>query len=110
MLVPGVAGAQSSLFGVRGLGFPGRSLAVRSEGSSGAFGLFDPESSLNPAALGAVPALTSVFTIAQSFRHTETPAGTASLRDTRFPQLSVAGPIRQSGAAIGVSFSNYTSR
>jgi hypothetical protein len=109
-LVPAMANAQSSLFGVRGLGFPGRGLAVRAEASSGAFGLFDPESSQNPAALGAAAALTSVFTIAQSFRHSETPAGTASLRDTRFPQLSVVGPVRQSGAAIGISYSNYTSR
>lgn len=109
-LTPGVSSAQSSQFGVRGLGFPGRGLAVRAMGSSGAFGLFDHESSLNPAALGAVPTLTSVFTVAQSFRHTENPAGTASLRDTRFPQLSVAGPVRQSGAALGISYSNYTSR
>ena len=109
-LVPGVSGAQSSQLGVRGLGFPGRGLAVRATGSSGAFGLFDPESSLNPAALAAVSTLTSVFTVAQSFRHTENPAGTASLRDTRFPHLSVAGPVRQSAAALGVSYSNYTSR
>jgi hypothetical protein len=108
-LLPGVASAQSSQFGVRGLGFPGRGLAVRSAGSSGAFGLFDSESSLNPAALGTVPTLTSVFTLAQSFRHTENPAGTASLRDTRFPLLSVAGPVR-SVAAFGLSYSNYTSR
>jgi hypothetical protein len=108
-LLPGVSGAQSSQFGVRGLGFPGRGLAVRASGSSGAFGLFDPESSLNPAALGAVPTLTSVFTLTQGFRHTENPAGTASLRDTRFPLLSVAGPVR-SAAAFGISYSNYTSR
>jgi hypothetical protein len=109
-LVPGIAEAQSSQFGVRGLGFPGRGLAVRALGSSGAFGLFDPESSLNPAALGAVPTLTSVFTATQSFRHSENPAGEASLRDTRFPQLSVVGPVRQSTAALGVSYANYTSR
>ena len=108
-LLPGMSSAQSSQFGVRGLGFPGRGLAVRAAGSSGAFGLFDPESSLNPAALGAVPTLTSVFVLTQDFRHTENPAGTASLRDNRFPLLSVAGPVR-SVAAFGISFSNYTSR
>jgi hypothetical protein len=108
-LLPEVSSAQSSQFGVRGLGFPGRGLAVRAAGSSGAFGLFDPESNLNPAALGAVPTLTSVFILTQSFRHTENPAGTASLRDTRFPLLSVAGPVR-SAAAFGISYSNYTSR
>jgi hypothetical protein len=109
-LVPGVSSAQSSQFGVRGLGFPGRGLAVRASGSSGAFGLFDSESSLNPAALGAVPTLTSVFTVAQSFRHPDNPAGTASVKDTRFPHILVAGPIRQSGTTFGVSYSNYTSR
>lgn len=109
-LLPATAAAQSSQFGVRGLGYPGRSLAVRASGSSGAFGLFDAESSLNPAALGAAATLTSVFVAAESFRRAENPAGTASLRDTRFPQLSVVGPIRESGAALGVSFSNYTSR
>jgi hypothetical protein len=108
-LLPGVSAAQSSKFGVRGLGFPGRGLAVPAAGSAGAFGLFDAESSLNPAALGAVPTLTSVFVLTQDFRHTENPAGTASLRDTRFPLLSVAGPVR-SVAAFGLSFSNYTSR
>jgi long-subunit fatty acid transport protein len=57
-----------------------------------------------------VPTLTSVFTVAQSFRHAENPAGTANLRDTRFPHILVAGPVRQSGAALALSYSNYTSR
>jgi hypothetical protein len=109
-IVPGVSLAQSSQFGVRGLGFPGRGLATRALGSSGAFGLFDPESSVNPAALGNATSLTSVFTVSQGFRTQENPAGTASTRDTRFPQLMVFGPVRQSGAALGLSYSNYTNR
>lgn len=109
-LVPGVLRAQSSQFGVRGLGFPGRALAVRSQGSGGGFGLFDAESSQNPAALASVVALTSVFTATQGFRQVENPAGTASIRSTRFPQLMVGGPIRALPAAVGFSFSNYTSR
>jgi len=108
--MPSAVGAQSLQFGVRGLGFPGRGLAVRDIGAGGAFGLFDPESSQNPAALASVPNLTSVFTITQGFRKIENPAGTASVRDTRFPQLMVAGPVRRFPAAVGFSFSNYTSR
>jgi hypothetical protein len=107
---PGVLLAQSSQFGVRGLGFPGRALGVRSLGNGGGFGLLDPESSQNPAALANVPNLTSGFTITQSFRQPENPAGSASVRDTRFPQLMVAGPIRTLPAAVGFSFSNYASR
>jgi hypothetical protein len=109
-IVPSAVGAQSSQFGVRGLGFPGRALAVRAIGTGGAFGLFDPESSQNPAALASVVNLTSVFTITQSFRKAENPAGSARLRDTRFPQLMVAGAVRGIPAAVGFSFSNYTSR
>jgi hypothetical protein len=109
-IVPSAVGAQSSQFGVRGLGFPGRALAVRAMGTGGAFGLFDPESSQNPAALASVANLTSVFTITQGFRSVENPAGTASLRNTRFPQLMVAGPVLRLPASVGFSFSNYTSR
>ncbi len=109
-ILPGTLEAQSSQFGARGLGFPGRALAVRAIGTGGAFGLFDPESSQNPAALVSVVNLTSVFTITQGFRKVENPAGTASVRDTRFPQLMVAGPVHRFPAAVGFSFSNYTSR
>jgi hypothetical protein len=79
-------------------------------GSSGAFGLFDPESSVNPAALSEATTLTSVFTVSEGFRSVENPAGTASTRDTRFPQLMIVGPVRQTGAALGFSYSNYTNR
>lgn len=106
----GTAEAQSSQFGVRGLGLPGRALAVRSLASGGAFGLFDPESSQNPASLSGVATLTSSFTITQGFRRAENPAGSASARDTRFPQLMVAGPIPRFAAALGFSFSSYATR
>jgi hypothetical protein len=92
------------------LGFPGRALAVRALGSGGGFGLFDAESSQNPAALASVTALASGFTITQGFRQVENPAGNASVRNTRFPQLTVAGPVRTLPVSVGFSFSNYTSR
>jgi hypothetical protein len=110
LLVPVGVSAQSSQFGVRGLGFPGRAVSVRSLGSGGGFGLFDAESSQNPAALASVTTLTSGFAISQGFRQVENPAGSASVRNTRFPQVTVAGPVRTLPVAVGFSFSNYTSR
>jgi len=107
---PAAGVAQSSQFGVRGLGYPGRSLSVHAMGSSGAFGLFDAESSQNPAALGSVTALNAVFTGVQDYRHVENLAGTASLREPRFPQVGVSGPIKAASSVVGLSFSNYTSR
>jgi hypothetical protein len=109
-LLPGVAAAQSSQFGVRGLGAPGRQLSARAMGGGGAFGLFDSESGLNPAALGALASMTASFTAVQAYRHVENPAGTESLRETRFPQVSVSGPIKRRPVSLGISFSNYTSR
>jgi hypothetical protein len=109
LLLPTPVWAQSQ-FGVRGLGYPGRELATRAGASGGAFALFDPESSVNPGALGGLTMLTSVFTINQDIVTVENPAGSASLRDTRFPQLMVAGPVPRSRAALGLSYSNYASR
>ncbi|HEV8177955.1 MAG TPA: hypothetical protein VGP44_09735, partial [Gemmatimonadales bacterium] len=85
-------------------------LAVRALGTGGGFGLVDPESSQNPAALASVQNMTAVFSITQGFRNVKNPAGAASVRDTRFPQLMVAGPVRPFPAVVGFSFSNYTSR
>jgi hypothetical protein len=109
-VMPSVVRAQSSQFGIRGLGFPGRGLSTQATGSEGAFGLFDAQSSVNPAALVGVSTVTSIFTAAQSFRHEENPGGTASVRDTRFPHFMVVGPARHGRAAVALSYSNYTSR
>lgn len=110
MLMPVAAFAQSSQFGVRGLGLPGRPLSTEAFSSGGAFGLFDFTSALNPAAIAAAPALTASFGSLQDFRHVENPAGSESLRETRFPLASVVGPIRRYPAVVGVSFANYASR
>lgn len=104
------ATAQSSEFGVRGLGMPGRPLSTRTFSAGGAFGLFDGESGLNPAALGRVSALGADFTSLQDFRHVENPAGSKSLRESRFPFIAIAGPIKRYPVVLGISFANYTNR
>lgn len=110
LLPPAGAAAQSSQFGVRGLGMPGRPLSARTFSLGGAFGLFDGESGLNPAALGRLSVLGADFTSLQDFRHVENPAGTKSVRETRFPYIAVAGPTRRYPLVLGLSFANYTSR
>ena len=110
LLAPGVLAGQSSQFGVRGLGIPGRWLSARAIASGGAFGLVDPESSVSPTSLSGLAMLTATFTGVQSFRHVENPAGAESLRESAFPQLAIAGPIKKLPLVLGVSFSNYTSR
>jgi hypothetical protein len=110
LAAPAGADAQSSQFGVRGLGLPGRPLSTRGFSLGGGFGMFDGESGVNPAALGQVDGFSAGFTSVQDFRHDENPAGSKSLRETRFPFLTIAGPIKKYPLILGVSFANYTSR
>ena len=109
-LWPATAAAQASQFGIRGLGVPGRALSTRAAGSAGAFAMFDAESGLNPAALGGLGAMTATFNGTQSFRRAENPAGSESLRESRFPHVSFGGPVRGTPFAFGISYSSYTVR
>ncbi len=109
-LWPATAASQASQFGVRGLGVPGRAISTRSAGSAGAFGMFDAESGLNPAALSGLAVMTANFNGTQSFRTAENPAGSASLRDSRFPHVAFGGPVRGTPVVVGLSYSTYANR
>ena len=102
--------AQSSLFGVRGLGLPGRPLTPRTLSTGGSFGLFDGESDLNPAAIANLKSVVAGFVLAPAWRSWETPAGSASLRGTRFPLMSVGGPVPGTGLGLGISVGSYADR
>jgi hypothetical protein len=109
-LWPAALLSQASQFGVRGLGVPGRSLSTRAAGSSGAFGMFDAESGLNPAALSGLAVMTANFNGIQSFRTAENPAGSESLRDSRFPHVAFGGPVPRTPLVVGLSYSTYANR
>ncbi|HTS90023.1 MAG TPA: hypothetical protein VMG41_16130 [Gemmatimonadales bacterium] len=110
LAMPSRLRAQSSLFGVRGLGLPGRPLTAATRATEGSFGLFDPESDLNPGALAGLPSVVAGFGVTPTYRTWETPAGSANLRDTRFPLIYVAGPIPHSRVSLGVSVGSYADR
>ncbi len=102
--------AQSSMFGVRGLGLPGRPLTPRTRATGGSFALFDPESDFNPASLATQTAVTAGFVLAPSRRRWETPGGNASLRETRFPLMYVGGPIPGTRVGVNISIGSYADR
>ncbi|MGH7594248.1 MAG: hypothetical protein ACRELE_10420 [Gemmatimonadales bacterium] len=110
MLIAAPLGAQASQFGIRGLGLPGRELSTHSLAVGGSGGLFDGESSLNPAALVTLTTTTALFTTSGNWRSTTNPAGSLTTRDTRFPQFLIGGPIPHRPIVIGVSYSLYTDR
>jgi hypothetical protein len=107
---PVVLPAQSSMFGVRGLGLPGRPLTPRARATGGSFGLFDGESDLNPAAMGNLKTVAAGFVLTPTWRHWEGPEGDASLRDTRFPLVFVGGPVPGTRLALGVALGSYADR
>jgi hypothetical protein len=102
--------AQSSQFGVRGLGLLQRPISVRAAGAAGAFALFDGESALNPASIGQVSFLSANFQTVQGWRRSENPAGTATARDNRYPGVFVAGPIGGTPLSLSLSASGFTDR
>jgi hypothetical protein len=85
-------------------------LSARGAGSAGALGLFDPLSSQNPASIASLEAFTASFNVLQEYRTSENPAGSASVRDTRFPQVLIGGPLKTLPLTLGVSYSNYSNR
>ncbi|HEU5218344.1 MAG TPA: hypothetical protein VFU23_06785 [Gemmatimonadales bacterium] len=110
LLVAAPLAAQSSQFGVRGLGLPLPPISVRATGSGGGFSLFDSESALNPASIGLVTFLNASFQTVQNWRHSESPSGTSSARDNRYPGVFVAGPIGGTPLTVALSASGFTDR
>jgi hypothetical protein len=99
-------GAQDSQYGVRGLGAPGRWESVRARSTGGAFGPFDPLSPLMEASLADVGSLTAGAMVGASYRDVDLAGGTSALRATRFPLLTVAGPVR-SRLTVAAGFTTY---
>ena len=110
LLVPLPLLAQSSQFGVRGFGIPGRELSARAMGTGGGFALFDPESSRNPAAIAAFQNFTAGFTGLQNWRTSTNPAGEATVKTNRFPQVFAGGRLGRSNVWLAGSISNYADR
>lgn len=110
LVLPAALPAQSSQFGVNGLGLITRQLSVRAIGTGGGFALFDPVTPINPAAVSEYGRFSTSFTSLQNYRSSTGPTESASGRDTRFPLVTVGGTIPRSTVALGLSFATYSDR
>ncbi len=108
--VPTGAVAQSSIFGVRGLGIPQAPISVRATGMGGSVSLVDGLSSTNPAAITSVVGLTAGFNFFQDWRSSTTPAGEGSASDDGFPLVTVVNRYKDSPVYFSGSFGTYTDR
>jgi hypothetical protein len=101
--------AQDSQFGIRGLGMPGTFMSVHSWATGGSFAPFDGTSSLTDAALSDVTRLSASATEFSTYRTVDDGTNASSLRSSRFPMLTIAGPIT-GRLMIGGGFSTYLYR
>jgi hypothetical protein len=109
-LAPHAAAAQSSQFGIRGLGYPNSAYSGRARAMGGASALFDPESGVNPASVAYLTEMTASFSLIGDKRVVESPAGTGNVRNMRFPLFSIASPLRQYPISFGLGVSTYLAR
>jgi hypothetical protein len=102
---------QTSIYGIRGLGFPGRPLTPRARALGGGLGAFDPASPVNPAAVAAVGPLTVVAVAAADFRGYDVGgAVVGGLHATRFPLIGIAGRLPRLRVGYALSVAQYTER
>ncbi|MGH7569798.1 MAG: hypothetical protein ACREL9_12675 [Gemmatimonadales bacterium] len=106
--------AQDSQFGILGLGTPGRAESVRARSTGGAFAAFDPLTPLVDAALAELPQLSAGAVLAATYRRVEVDTSTTTLRTSRFPAVTVAGPVFRGqgrpGWVVGGGFATYLDR
>lgn len=103
--------AQNSVFGVLGIGFPGRGVSVPARALGGGTAAFDPLSVVNPGAAGAIGTLTAMATTGTTTRRYETAeVGAGGLRETRFPLALLAGTVPNTPVTFAASFTTYAER
>ncbi len=108
VLSPSALGAQNSIFGIRGIGFPGRAGGVRSIALGGGSEVFDRASVLNPALAVSFGQVTVGAVSGTTFRN-YTAAGTdaSGLQETRFPLIFLGGGFGRSSFSYQVSVATF---
>lgn len=103
--------AQNSVYGVQGVGFPGRPLGVPSRGLAGGDAAFDAGSAQNPAAAVAYTGVVATMSAATTLRrYTAYDSTVSGLLETRFPLVMVGGKISGTPLSFAVSSAPYLER
>jgi hypothetical protein len=102
---------QTSIYGIRGLGFPGRGITPRARAMGGGLAAFDPASPVNPAAVAAFTQVTAIAVGAGDFRgYTIGASEVGGLHATRFPLMEIAGRVPGAPLGFALSMAQYSDR
>jgi hypothetical protein len=103
--------AQNSGYGILGIGFPTRPTSIRARALGDGPGATDPQSALNPGALGLATNLTIAIGASQEYRNL-TLAGveTGGLHQVRFPYAVLSSRLGRTRLSYSVGFFQYAER
>ncbi|MSR07566.1 MAG: hypothetical protein EXR93_10955 [Gemmatimonadetes bacterium] len=103
--------AQNSGYGVLGIGFPTRPTTIQARALGDGPATIDPQSGVNPAALGLLSTLSVSASASQEYR-TLTMSGvqTDGLRQARFPYAVMAGRFGRSRLSYSVGYHAFAER
>jgi hypothetical protein len=103
--------AQNSVYGIRGLGFPSRSVSAAGRGLGGSTAAFEFGSPVNPAAVAGLQQVTALAMSSTDFRsYTINGTDVSGRHATRFPLALVGGRAGKLPISYAVSFTSYTER
>lgn len=108
VLAPISLAAQGNV-STQGFGYPPGGLSTRAEGAAGAFGEFDAQSPINPAAIASDRAVQIHFQYDPEFRTVDVGHVHETSTTTRFPLAMISGPI-WGGGALALSWSTLLDR
>jgi hypothetical protein len=105
------AAAQVSVYGIRGLGFPGRATNARTRALGGGLAVLDRGSMLNPAAVAGYGPITVQMVAETDFRGYSVDSVSATgLSSTRFPLGQLGGAIPGTPFSFAIGYSQYSDR
>lgn len=108
MLLPASLAAQGNV-STQGFGYPTGQLSARAEGGAGAFGEFDAQSPLNPAAIASDRTTQLHFQYDPEFRTVSIGSTHETSTTSRFPLAMLSGPIWGHGV-VALSWSTLLDR
>lgn len=110
-LLASAAEAQNSVYGVLGIGFPGRAVSTRARSTAGAMAAFDARSPLNPATVAGFRRVMIMASTGTTLRnYTALDSAVEGLSQTRSPLGVLGGPVRGTPLSFALSFNTYADR
>jgi hypothetical protein len=111
LVATGDLAAQVSVYGIRGLGFPGRALNARTRALGGGLAVLDPGSLINPATVASYRSITVQMVAESDFRgYSVDTVSARGLSSTRFPLGQLTGPVANTPFSFALGYAQYTDR